>query len=42
MAINLAEKYSSQVDEVIRRGLLSSAGVYNDVEFGNARTVMVY
>ena len=42
MAINLAEKYSSQVDEVIRRGLLSLAGVNNDVEFGNARTVMVY
>lgn len=42
MAINLAEKYSTQVDEVIRRGLLSSAGVNNDVEFGNARTVKVY
>ena len=42
MAINLAEKYSSQVDEVIRRGLLSSAGVNNDVEFGNAQTVKVY
>lgn len=42
MAINLAEKYSSQVDEVIRRGLLSSAGTNNDVEFGNAQTVKVY
>ena len=42
MAINLAEKYSNQVDEVIRRGLLSSAGVNNDVEFGGARTVKVY
>ena len=42
MSINLAEKYSSQVDEVIRRGLLSTAGTNNDVEFGNAQTVMVY
>ena len=42
MAINLAEKYSSQVDEVIRRGLLSTAGTNNDVEFGNAQTVKVY
>lgn len=42
MAINLATKYSNQVDEVIRRGLLSTAGVNNDVEFGNARTVKVY
>lgn len=42
MAINLAEKYSSQVDEAIRRGLLSSAGVNNDVSFGNAQTVTVY
>ena len=42
MAINLAEKYSSQVDEVIRKGLLSTAGTNNDVEFGNAQTVKVY
>ncbi len=42
MATNLAEKYSNQVDEVIRRGLLSTAGTNNDVEFGNAQTVMVY
>ncbi len=42
MAINLAEKYSTQVDEVIRRGLLSTAGVNNEVEFGNARSVKVY
>ena len=42
MAINLATKYSEQVDEVIRRGLLSTAGVNNDVEFGNARSVKVY
>ncbi len=42
MAVNLAEKYSTQVDEVIRKGLLSSAGVNNDVEFGNAQTVTVF
>ena len=42
MATNLAEKYSTQVDEVIRRGLLSTAGTNNDVEFGNAQTVKVY
>ena len=42
MAINLAEKYSTQVDEVIRKGLLSTAGVNNDVEFGNAQTVTVF
>ena len=41
MAVNLAEKYSNQVDEVIRRGLLSTAGTNNDVEFGGAQTVMV-
>lgn len=42
MAINLAEKYSTQVDEVIRKGLLSTAGVNNDVSFGNAQTVTVF
>ena len=42
MAINLAEKYSAQVDEVIRKGLLSTAGVNNEVSFGNAQTVKVY
>lgn len=42
MAVNLAEKYSEQVDETIRRGLLSTAGVNNDVTFGNAQTVTVF
>ncbi|MCM1333574.1 MAG: hypothetical protein NC084_08885 [Bacteroides sp.] len=42
MAINLAEKYSNQIDETIRSGLLSSAGVNNDVSFGNAQTVTVF
>lgn len=42
MAINLAEKYSGQIDETIRSGLLSSAGVNNDVSFGNAQTVTVF
>ena len=42
MAVNLAEKYSEQVDETWRRGLLSTAGVNNDVTFGNAQTVTVF
>lgn len=42
MAINLAKKYSQQVDEAIRRELLSSAGVNNDVSFGEAQTVTVF
>ncbi len=42
MAINLAEKYSNQVDEVIKKGLLSTAGVNDEVSFGNAQTVTVY
>ncbi len=42
MAINLAEKYSTQVDEVIKKGLLSTAGVNDEVFFGNAQTVTVY
>ncbi len=42
MAVNLASKYSSQVDEVIRKGLLSTPGTNNEVEFGNAQTVTVY
>lgn len=42
MAINLATKYSTQVDEVIRKGALTDAGVNNDVDFVGARTVKVY
>ena len=42
MAINLATKYSNQVDEVIRKGTLTGAGVNNDVDFVGARTVKVY
>ena len=42
MAINLAEKYSTQVDEIIRKGLLSTAGTNNDVDFVGAQTVKVY
>lgn len=42
MAVNLALKYSSQVDEVIRKGLLSTPGTNNEVEFGGAQTVKVY
>lgn len=42
MAINLAEKYSSQVDETIRKGLLSTAGTNNDVDFIGTKTVKIY
>ena len=42
MAVNLVTKYSSQVDDVIRKGLLSTPGTNNDVEFGGAQTVTVY
>lgn len=42
MAVNLVTKYSSQVDEVIRKGLLSTPGTNNDVQFGGAQTVTVY
>lgn len=42
MAVNLVSKYSSQVDEVIRKGLLSTPGTNNDVQFGGAQTVTVY
>ena len=42
MAINLAEKYSSQIDEQMRLGALSAPGVNNDVDFVGAKTVKVY
>lgn len=42
MAINLAEKYSNQVDETIRKGLLSTAGTNNNVDFIGARSVKIY
>ena len=42
MAIELATKYSTQVDEIIRKGLLSTAGTNNDVDFVSAQTVKVY
>ena len=42
MAINLASKYSNQVDEVIRKGTLSDAGVNNNVDFIGAKSVKVY
>lgn len=42
MAVNLAEKYSNQVDEVIRKGALTGAGTNNDVNFVGAKTVQVY
>lgn len=42
MAINLATKYSAQIDEVIRKGLLTTAGTNNDVDFIGTKTVKVY
>lgn len=42
MAIELATKYSTQVDETIRKGLLSTAGTNNDVDFVGAQTVKIY
>lgn len=42
MAINLAEKYSSKIDEVMRAGALSAPGVNNDVDFVGAQTVKIY
>lgn len=42
MAINLAEKYSNAVDEVIRKGTLTDAGVNNNVNFIGAKSVKVY
>lgn len=42
MAVNLATKYSNQVDEVIRKGTLTDAGVNNNVDFIGAKSVKVY
>lgn len=42
MAINLAEKYSNQIDEVMRAGALSTPGVNNEVDFVGAQTVKIY
>ncbi|MBP3856523.1 MAG: N4-gp56 family major capsid protein [Ruminiclostridium sp.] len=42
MAINLATKYSGQVDEVIRKGALTGAGTNNNVDFIGAKSVKVY
>lgn len=40
--VNLATKYSAQVDEVIRKGALTGAGTNNDVDFIGAKTVKIY
>ena len=43
MAINLAEKYSSAVDEVFRKGTLTQPLTsQNTAEFIGAQTVKVY
>lgn len=35
-------QYSSRIDEMIRRGLLSTIGVNNNVEYGKGRVVKIY
>jgi hypothetical protein len=42
MAVNLAEKYSSKVDEVMMNGALSEASINKDYEFTGAKSVKVY
>lgn len=42
MAINLATKYSSQIDEIMRLGALTGPAVNNDVDFIGAKTVKIY
>lgn len=42
MAVNLALKYSSNVDEVIKLGALSNSAVNNDYDFVGVQTVKVY
>lgn len=42
MAINLAEKYSSQIDEVITKASLTQNSVNKDYDFVGAQTVKVY
>lgn len=40
--INLAEKYSSKIDEIINNGALSESGVNKEYDFVGAQTVKVY
>ncbi len=42
MAINLAEKYSSNVDEVMKKGALTNGAVNQNYDFVGAKTVKVY
>lgn len=42
MAVNLAEKYSGKVDEVMMNGALSEASINKDYEFTGAKSVKVY
>lgn len=42
MAINLAIKYSSKVDEIIKAGNLSDGAINHNYEFVGAQTVKVY
>ena len=40
--VNLAEKYSSKIDEVMMNGALSEASINKDYEFSGAKAVKVY
>lgn len=42
MAVNLATKYSSKIDEVMKSGALSNAGVNNDYDIIGAMSVKIY
>lgn len=42
MAVNLATKYSNQVDEVIKQSSLSDSGINKDFDFVGVQTVKVY
>jgi hypothetical protein len=42
MAVNLAEKYSAKVDEVIKNGAQSAPSVNNDYDFVGVKAVKVY
>jgi len=42
MAINLAEKYSSKIDELVINEALSSPSVNNDYDWSGVRTVKIY
>lgn len=42
MIVDKTEHYSSRIDEMIRRNLLSSAGANSNIEYGKGRTAKIY